>query len=516
MRDLPAAYLAEAPDLMPFYGRPPKALFSHRPEPPSWDKALIEALDAYQARVGCAGRVSGKETVVISGQQPGLFTGPLYTIYKAVTAIRLAEDVQSRLGVPCVPVFWVGSDDHDFEEAGVAHFLTKSHELLSLRYTPSQDVDGMPLYRVPVEESLHGLIDRVAAQTPGSEFRSEVAGVLHDTLGESESLADWTTRLLARLFTETRLVVMCPQLPAGRALAATVLEQEIAEPLASTRVLQDTGARLKALGYPEQVTRKETECNFFLEVDGRRRKVLFEGGRYVVAGEKARYSVDEMLGLLREAPESFSPNVVLRCIVQQRLFPAVACVAGPGELAYWAQLKPLFEHFRLPMPVVYPRVSCTLTSAKLSKLLARLGFVIDDLMGPTEKLVALAFRAVADDATVRVVRDHRENIGAALQGLQGALGPHDKTAGRMAARIQQRVMADLDRLEQTIVRADETQAEATRKQVMRLCAALAPRRKAQERVYTIFSFVFEHGWSLVPRLVRELDITSSSMREVEL
>ena len=161
----------------------------------------------------------------------------------------------------------IGSDDHDFEEARSAHFLTKNHESLTLRYEPLANVDGLPMFRVPIEDSLHEFVDRAADSTPGSEFRSEIAAALHESLRSAESLSDWAARVLARLFRDTNFVFFSPHLPASRALAAEVLEKEIAVPLTSTRLLNETGDRLDALGFPRQITKADTECGFFLEVE---------------------------------------------------------------------------------------------------------------------------------------------------------------------------------------------------------------------------------------------------------
>lgn len=515
MRNLISEYNAESSDLMPFYAQPARSIFTLKPAAGPWPTALVREINEYQTTLGVTTAIAGNESVIVTGQQPGLFTGPLYTIYKAITAIRLAERVQATTQTPCVPVFWIGSDDHDFEEARSAHFLTKSHEPLTLRYEPRANVDGLPMCRVPLEDSLREFVDRVAESTPGSEFRQEIANALHETLSAAQSLSDWSARILARLFQRTNLVFFSPHLPVSRTLAASVIEKEIAEPLTSTRLLNEAGDRLEALGFPRQITKANTECGFFLEVEGRRRKVLFEGSRYRVPDNELDFSIDDMLRVAKATPERLSPNVALRCLVQQRLFSAAAYVGGPGEVAYWAQLKPLFDHFDLPMPVVFPRAQCVLTTPKLAKLANRLGFTLADLDAPQEALVDRALRAAAKNPALDIVRQHRQRIDSSMSALTTDLarfGP----AATMAEALHQKTMSEIDRIESTLLRADTAQADAIRKQVERLSNALLPWRKPQERVYTVFSFMFEHGWELIPRLLRTLDIESFAMNEVEL
>lgn len=516
MRDLAAEYLAESPDLMGFFARPASALFSIAPKTASWDPSFVEALTEYNTGLGGRPLFMGDEAVVITGQQPGLFTGPLYTIYKAMTAILLAKKVHDRFGVRCVPVFWVAGDDHDFEEVRTAHVLSKSHEVLPLTYAPEGDVDGLPMHRVPLEASLHALIDRMAASTTGSEFRGEVAQFLHESLDASHSMADWTARILSRLFRETPLILFSPHLPAARALSAAVFEREINDPLVSTMLLNDAGRRLRELDFHQQVVKGETECNFFVDVDGRRRKVVFEEERYTLPEESAAYTAAELIQILHAAPERFTANVALRCIVQQHLFPVAAYVAGPGELAYWAQLKPLFRHFGKEMPVVYPRARCLLTNLKSRQIMEDFGFALEDVTGPVEGLVERALNAASRAPAQEAVRRNRDAIVQSIQSLAGELDPLNANAASMTRKLEERVGGDLDRIERAIAKADEEHATTVRKQVMRVCTTLFPLRKPQERVLNIFSFLFEQGWGLIPRLIKELDIESFDVKEIEL
>ena len=517
MRDLTADYLAGIPEVLAFFACPHGDIFKSPPVARAWDHDLAEALTAYQEALGGRASFTGNEAVVATGQQPGIFAGPLYTIYKAATAIVLAKEVGERSGIPCTPVFWIAGDDHDFEEARIAHFLTKSNERMALMYAPKHNVEGLPMYRVPLEDSLHALVDEAARRTRGSEFRAEVAVFLHGSLDASVSLADWTARLILRLFRDTPLAVFSPHVPAARRLAAAVLEREVREPLAGTRLINEAGQRLRGLGYPQQVVKAPNECCFFVEMGGRRRKVVFDDNQFHLPEEQMACRVDDMLALLRSAPERFSPNVALRCIVQQHLFPVAAYVAGPGEAAYWAQFKPLFEHFGQAMPIVYPRARCALTSIKLSKLMRGFGFELGDVARETEdELLQRALRASSRAPAHEVLQRHRGKVETALRALTADLEGVDKTAGDASRKLESRAASELGRLERIILGGDDAHTAAVRKQVARLRIALAPGRKPQERVYTVFSFLFEHGWGLAARLVEELDIESFAMKEVEL
>ncbi len=525
MPSLADDYIAQRPGLRPFYGPPPESLFTPPSAPPSWDSGFAGALLRYQERLGLKRSIQGNEYVVVTGQQPGLLTGPLYTIHKAVTAIRLAELVEQRTGKPCLPVFWVAGDDHDFEEIRGTHILTKDGQTLSLRYAPEAPqaggirVDGFPAYRIPLTANLHNLIDEAANAAPGSEHREEVRAFLHETLDISVSMADWFVRIMAGLFEDTGLLFFVPHIPEARRLATPVFERELAEPLRVTEAVNRAADALEAEGYAAQLRKNPNECAFFIEMGNRRRKVLYEDGRFFLPEESIGCTRGELAAILKATPERFSANAPLRCVVQQRLFPALAYVGGPGEMAYWAQLKPVFQAHSMDMPVVYPRARVVLSSLKLDQLRDKLGLGYADLLGPWDALEERALKAQASHPALGVLGEKRGAAEAAMDDMGkelAALGKAGNTASAMTASLGKRLSYGLDRVERALLREDKVKLEATQEQLRRLCAAFAPGHQPQERVYSVFSLLFAHGGELVPRLLREVDVESFELNEVTL
>jgi len=511
MADLFADYVAAKPELLAFYAAPTHLLFATLPHAGGWDDGVVEEM-CRRSGMG----LRGDEAVIITGQQPGLFTGPLYTIYKAITAILAAERLEREQGVPCVPVFWVGGDDHDFEEVRSAHVLSRRHTVETLRYVPDEDVTGRSMFRVPLARDAHALIDAAQTVAPGSERADDVALFLHEALDEAQSFSDWMARIMGRLYQDTPLRVFAPDWLSARRAAAPVFARELADPLATTRAVNAAGARLASLGYGAQVVKGETECAFFLEVAKRRCKVLFEGGRFVLPEADADYSRAELEAILDVAPERFTANVALRCVVQQVLFPAVAYVAGPGELAYWGQLKDVFARHGQRMPVVYPRLRAVLTSVKLNKLLAKYGFVVAGLDAPEDSLVEQALRAAPPGPALSVVAEHGPRVADAVAELSARLAEGQRSAAEPGRAFEQQVREALGRLERGLLYLDQTRTETVRGHVARLTAALMPGRSPQERTLNVLSFLFEHGWGLVPRIARELTLDDFGLQEIEL
>lgn len=516
MRDIVAEYLEGAEDLLGMFRAPVDSLFAGALRSRPWGSALADSLRDYQKHIGGDAAFNGNEAVVATGQQPGIFCGPLYTVLKAASAVKVAQRVTADTGTPCVPLFWVGSDDHDFEEARATYLLTLADEPLEVVYTPEADVEGMPLYGIPAGHSLHAQIDLAARECRGSELRDEVAAFLHESLDASASLGEWTARLMARLFRGTGLVIFAPELPAARQLSAEVMAREIASPLSNTALVNRGADRLEEMGLPPQLRKGDSECAFFLDVDGRRRKVTFEDGRFVLPEVGECYTAPEMESILSGEPGRFTPNVALRCIVQQHLFPVAAYVAGPGEMAYWAQLEDVFAHHGLDMPVVYPRARAVLGRVKLFAWLRESGLTLADLSAGEDAAVDKALRTLARGPGREALSRRARKVDDALADLAADLEKHSAVAADMATRLGVRAREEIERIDGVLTRENKGQVDAAAERVRKLCNCLAPWRKPQERVYTVFSFLFEHGWGLIPRLLDELDAAPYHMNEVEL
>jgi bacillithiol synthase len=267
-----------------------------------------------------------------------------------------------------------------------------------------------------------------------------------------------------------------------------------------------------------QLEKHANECSFFLFEQQRRCKVTFEDGAFLLPETGERITTAALQQRLAEQPQDFSANVALRCIVQQELLRPLAYVAGPGEIAYWGQFKQLFSRHRLPMPVVYPRAQAVLTTLKLNKLRERYGLALGDLKAGADELVGRVMLSNGSNDALLTLREHKQrcleeaaHLLAALERQQA--GP---TLMGMAGSFLEQTRQNLDRLELTAAHEDTRQVETVRQQVQRLCTALAPERKPQERIYSIFSFLFEHGWDLIPRLLEAVDHQRRDAQEVEL
>ena len=520
MNALYDAYLKGRSDVREKFDKSPESLLICRPSAGVWAPGAAQAVNEIQAAMGTTKDVlSGAEPVIVTGQQPGLFTGPLYTILKAVSAIQLARRL-STPGRAVIPVFWNASDDHDLAEVQTGHFLGRGEKIVSLTYEP--DCVALPhndisMFRVPVAPILHAYIDTAAAACRNSEGGTEIRDFLHDTLDQSASVSAWFSSLMAGLFRDAPLRIFEPHHENARLGALPVLRREIECPLESTHLLLESGKQLAALGFDVPIKKSAFSCNFFVEDDGRRRKVLFKSDRYVLHGTEHAWSVDEMLGLLESEPWRFSPNVALRPVVQQCLFSPLAYVAGPGEIAYWSQLRPLFSFFNLPMPSVYPRVSAVFYTSKMKGLLAKYCLDMADIARDKDALFQ-ALKATSNSSLPAAFHRQRREVEDSLDAMAACLGRESSSPGvkKAVASYLTHSRFRLERLERAILYADEENRRGVEAHLARLRNAFHPFGKPQERVFNVFSFLFRDGFGFIDRMLKELDCTSHDLQEMEL
>lgn len=510
------AYIAGDPQVTSLFSKPMFSLMDNPPQSHHWDSELVQAIREFNAQFDHHPPFEGIEAVVITGQQPAIFGGPLYSIYKAITTLILAEKITAKHGVPCVPIFWVGSEDHDFDEAATIYFPDKHQAVHKLRLHEDSNHQGKALHNVPLSDQIHELIDTLAESAYGTEFQDEIRTFLHESAHKADSLSDWSTNLLVKLFRNTPLVFFAPHLLDARIAAAPIIEQAIDHPFEVSRCVNEGATALHTLGFTPQVEKNHDECGFFIEHDGKRRKVIRKGETFHLPEINKNFTEDDIRERLALSPELFSPNVALRCIVQQHLFPVAAYVAGPGELSYWAQFKSLFDTYALPMPVVYPRTEAVMTSKKLNQLLDKYGFTRQALSQPEDELIDTALRSIIQSKALDNTTSMRADLAPLLNNWIAHLKTDAPTPSDMAENLHNEINRKLDRLERVILHIDTEQVETVKGHIKRLRTQLVPNKKPQERVYTIYSYLMGHGWGLMDRLVNDLEIETFTMNEVEL
>ena len=487
-------YLVEKPELAPFYHRfPALENFAAQIEEkkttytPEARKRLVAALrDQYGLAPGPEPAIEasllllGEPTTftVTTGHQLNLLTGPLYFIYKIVTAIKLSRQLKAAYPQhDFVPVYWMATEDHDFAE--INHF-----SLFGKTYSWDAAHTGGPVGRLPLD----GLAEQLLSQLP-----PEVPAAFHKAYTESRNLAEATRRLADTLFGEFGLVTLDADRPALKQALVPLLEQEITAHVSNAAV-QATNARLTAAGYKPQVYSRP--INLFIITDEGKRERLEPDATgadcvEVTVRNTARcHSQEELLALARQHPEQFSPNVVLRPVYQEILLPNLVYIGGAAEVAYWFQLKDVFAAFGVPMPIVLPRNSAEYVSRANAGTLKKLGLTWREMFSPLPELKKQVGAALGQEEIS--LKAQQEALAAAFQQVQDVAQRLDPTLVKTVAAEAQKAAAGLAGLEKRLSKAAETKHETAYAQLAALKDKLFPGGGLQERSDNVLSILINN------------------------
>jgi bacillithiol synthase len=470
---------------------------------------LVAAVTAQQDRRGApvearaaAARLADAATVaVVTGQQAGLFGGPLYTLLKALTAVRLAAKVTADHGVPAVAVFWVESEDHDWQEVGSCAVLDAEMNRRVISLGTPLGAGESPVSSVVLDPAILAAVDGLHATLPPTEFTAGTIDALSAAYrpgaGMSDAFAGWLEAVLGRF----GLIVYDSSEPATKAMAANVFARELETP-ATTRLALAQGRALVELGYRAQVMPHDDAVALFA-LDGTRQPIRVRDGAFLVGNDVV--PADDLVARARRHPERFSPNVLLRPVVQDALFPTVCYVAGPSELAYQGQLGPVYEHFGVPQPLVAPRVTATILDSAAAKFLAKHDVALEALQPDNET----ALNALLEAQLPREIEEAHAGVSKAVEDgmarLIEALPAVDATLAGAARSSLGRMQHDLRALHDKIIQAAKRRDETLRRQFARTRALAFPDGHPQERMIGFVSFLNRYGPALVDRLHGELE-----------
>lgn len=435
-------------------------------------KALSARLPASPAREAHLERLgAGRAAVVVTGQQVGLFTGPLYAFAKAASAIAVARALSDETGVPCVPVFWLQSEDHDFPE--IDHCVVQPRKGDPVRLSlPAPPGDGRrSVSCLALGPEVSQALDGLAQALDGLPHRDEVLALLRTHYRPGAGWVDAFAGVMAEVFAAEGLVFLDPRDPALMQEVLPLHRRCFAEHQALSRALLEREAALEAAGFEVQVRVRPDVALPFVHAAGR------DGPRERIAPQA-----------LPAGEVCFSSSALLRPLVQDTLLPTAAIVGGPGELNYFAQVGPLYAHLGLPMPMVLPRARFRVLDARTRDDLAALGRTAAELevpraqalasLGgtsgePTPDAVERELLAAVEPVLASLPKDPR--LGDAVELTRG-------TVARAAARLKARW---------AFARGERDQVLAQR--VGRLQTALFPLGQPQERVYGLPSMAARHG-----------------------
>jgi bacillithiol biosynthesis cysteine-adding enzyme BshC len=517
-----ADYMKSSPSVRPFYRYDPYKESSFRVRAERIlsrsrsvsRQALVDVLRAYHRDEETHPAVERNwkrltdpdSLVVIGGQQAGLLTGPLYTIYKAVTLIQLARREEARLGRPVIPVFWIAGEDHDLNE--VDHITLPSgdqHQPIH-RHRLHVSVEGRPsVGRIEIEGTiLQEWLDQLSRLLPDTEHKREVLSRLRQLGGNRVNWSRYFARLMHELFGRWGLLLVDSADPGLRRLEVPLFEELIRdrEGLAVTAWRQKEA--VEAAGYPSQVDVNSNQAHLFLNLDGRNREALYlENGQFVTKDGAHRWTAEALLDIACTHPERLSNNVITRPLMQEFLFPTLAVVLGPGEIAYWGLLKPLFERYGMEMPPLVPRRHYTLVDRATAKYLSRFSLTWDDVVDHLEEKKRAWLLAQQTVDVKSLFAQAQSAIDRIYEPLIAEIGSVEKGLVALGEKNREKVHEQIQYLKKKTIRAIERRHAVDLRQWDHLGRMLLPGGKWQERVYNIVYFWNQYGLEWLEWLVEQ-------------
>lgn len=436
---------------------------------------------------------------VVTGQQAGLLGGPLYTLFKAVTAIQLARAASAAHGVPVVPVFWIDADDHDWNEIRSVHVLDREHALATIDAADLDGAGSRPVGALSFDASIEQTLDEVAARLAPTEFTTDLLATLRTHYRPGANPATACAGWLDALLGSQGLVVFEAADSGAKRVAAAVFQREVANPCETARLARARGERMTAAGHSAQIVPADDVVCLF-RIDEHARSPIRARGNGFSIGDR-EVTAEALAAEVAAHPERFSPNVLLRPLVQDTLFPTVCYVAGPSELAYHAQLGDVYAAFGVEAPMVVSRASATLIDAAASRFLDRYDVPLESLQPQDEsglnRLLERQFPASIDEAFAEIERQ----IAGSTERLTAAATSVDPTLSGAVETTIARMRETVKTLHGKIVQASKKKDDTLRRQFMRTRTLTFPGGQPQERLLNIAFFVNRYGPDLGARLI---------------
>lgn len=457
--------------------------------------ALLEAfVPAAGTEEALAALADPGTLVVTTGQQPALFTGPLYTVAKALSAVALARRLEATWGRRVVPVFWSAGDDHDFAEAATAAWLDRDGRLrrVTLRERAA-DAPMRPLWREPVGAEVLPLLDRLRRDLPDGEPGRRAHAWLAAHFRPEATLAAAGAGAVAELLAPFGMLVLDATHPAVKRLAWPWLERSLLQGGPLESALASRAAALRAQGADPGIQVGEGLTLVMLEGTAGRDRLVRDGTAFVARRSGERHDLVGLRRLADAEPERFSANVLLRPALERALLPTVAYVAGPGELRYLPLAEPVYEALGLTRQRPVPRWSGAVLDAPADRYLDKFGLTLAEVQSRPGAVEARAVADLMPAPAVAALERLREQVALEYEGLQAVAPAIDPTLAGFLARLEHRALADLDWAERKLRQRLRRRHETELGQLRRVLDLLAPEGQPQERVLTAATFLGRWG-----------------------
>jgi bacillithiol biosynthesis cysteine-adding enzyme BshC len=432
-------------------------------------------------------RLEKGAVAVVSGQQVGLFSGPAYSVYKALTAVEIADEL-TRGGIPAVPVFWMATEDHDLEEVRHATWFEQG-KLVRFELPPNGE-SVQPVGRIPLGAQIELLVQE-AAELLANQGSDLLAQYLIESYRPEETYGSAFGKLFARLFAQHGLILMDPLDEGLHKVAAPLYQHALAERNAINEKLLQRGKDLDRAGFAVQV-KVTARSTLLFRMDESGRQVVTASAEKFQAGEKT-WAREELVHLTHTEPEKFSANALFRPVVQDYLLPTAAYIAGPAEISYFAQSEVVYRHLLGRMPVMLPRSGFTLVDAKANKLLRKYGLSVEDVWSGSQDLRHKMERESVPGSLAKNFDNDQKQIATMLTQLGKQIEKLDPTLKGTVERSRKKIGFHLEKLRRKAGRAQDQKAGLISEHERYLESLLHPHKGLQSRELCLLPFLARWG-----------------------
>ncbi len=445
---------------------------------------------------------------VVTGQQPGILTGPIYTIYKALTAIKLSESLKEKYGYNLVPIFWIEANDHDFEEIRTVNLIDKKKSPVSIKFEPEIEFKNRPLGEINFDSGIEKFLQNLCQYLQDNEFKAEILELLNKCCGKSTSIVSSFRMFISYLLKGMGMIMLDPSDKEIKVLAADIFLKIAENWKELNAVYLQTGTRLKKLGYKPEVKIRENSLNLFYNISGQRLPIFIENNDIIIGSRRLIMKKQELFDKIQKHPERFSPNVLTRPIMQDFLLPTLSYVAGPTEISYFAQFSEAYKFIGINMPIIFPRASATLINKKINNILTKNNISLSELMVKKDLLKNKLIKESMNPELVKLFEESENEIDTAHRKISTAAESIDITLKQGVDNSFKKIFYQFNKIRNRFEKKIQEKLDVVDSRTEEVNNLIFPYEKLQERMLNILTFISLYGIKVVALLLKELDINS--------
>ncbi len=452
---------------------------------------------------------------IVTGQQLGLFGGPLYTFYKIISAIKLATELKSKFyEYNFVPIFWLEGDDHDFEEVNNLNIIDKENNIINLTYNDNftgsfRSNVGNHVFKAEFNETLKQIEENLRK----TDFTPQVFDNIISFYKVGKTFKVAFKELLFNLFDEYGLVLFDPQDVKVKNLLKPIFLKELEDYREHLLTAIDTSAKLEE-NYHAQV--KIKPINLFLSENDGRFLLEPDDDNFKLKNKRKKYPKTELFDLLNKHPENFSPNVLLRPICQDFLLPTGFYIAGPGEISYFAQVLPFYKIFNIPQPIIYPRASVTLLEKAAKDVIDKYHLSFEDVFIEDLKLIKKVLSNYSDANYENIFSKLENVVNSEFTLIKQELIKIDKTLEDPINKTSGKIIQTIQTLKSRTEKSLQSKNDVTIRQLNKLKTLIFPNNNLQEREINFIYFANKYGVSLLKHLINEISVIKFEHQIIEI